>query len=173
MDAQKEKTETSKNVSKTFKCWFFLNRKTIPNTNIGIASAEIFILSPKAATSQAVAVVPILAPKINPIPLDNEINPALIKEIVITETNELDCNKAVTRAPAPILLYSLFVAFFNIFWSGPFVNTLNPSSNIIIPKSKIAIPADMVLKFWLKYSKMAKTIKSPKKKDLLIITLEG
>ncbi len=91
----------------------------IPKTNIGIANAEIFIFKPKLATSQAVAVVPILAPKISPKPSDSVINPALINEIVITETSELDWIKAVTNAPAVILLYNLLVAFLKYFEVGP------------------------------------------------------
>ena len=45
---------------------------------------------------------------------------------------------------------NLFVAFFNIFCNGPLVKTLKPSSSIIIPKSSIAIPAEIVLKFGFK-----------------------
>ncbi len=71
---------------------------------MGKAKADIFIFKPKPATNQAVAVVPIFAPNINPIPSDKLINPALINEIVITETKELDCINAVIKAPVVILL---------------------------------------------------------------------
>ena len=82
---------------------------------MGMAKADILIFKPKAATNQAVAVVPRFAPNINPNPPDRFIKPALINEIVITETKELDWMSAVTKAPTGILLYNLFVAFFNIF----------------------------------------------------------
>jgi len=144
----------------------------IPKTNIGIANAEILIFNPNAATSQAVAVVPIFAPKTNPNPPDKLIKPALINEIVITETRELDWIKAVTVAPTVILLYNLFVAFFSKFWRGPLVKTLKPSSNIIIPKSRIAIPAEIVLKFGLKKRTIANAIKNNAKMSRLIISKE-
>ena len=62
----------------------------MPNTSIGMAKVDICIFNPKPATSQAVAVVPILAQKINPMPPLKLISPALIKEMVITDTKELD-----------------------------------------------------------------------------------
>ena len=71
---------------------------------MGIARADIFIFNPKPATNQAVAVVPILAPKINPKPPASDIKPALIKDIVITDTRELDWIKAVMNAPTVMLL---------------------------------------------------------------------
>ena len=54
---------------------------------------------PNPATSQAPVVVPILAPKMMPTPASNEISPALRKEIVITETSELDCMIVVVTIP--------------------------------------------------------------------------
>ncbi len=39
----------------------------IPNTSIGMAYAEIFILRPNTDTNHAVVVVPIFEPKITPI----------------------------------------------------------------------------------------------------------
>ena len=69
-----------------------------------MAKMEILIFNPNPATSQAVAVVPILAPKMSPIPPAKLIKPALMNDIVITDTNELDCIKAVTRAPNEMLL---------------------------------------------------------------------
>jgi len=129
----------------------------------------ILILRPKAAINQAVAVDPILAPKINPIPPDKLIKPALINEIVITETNELEFKIAVIIAPTVILLYNLLVTFFKIFLKNPFVKTLNPFSNIIIPKSKIATPAAIVLKFGLKNNTTPSMTKRTKKDTFLNI----
>lgn len=134
-----------------------------------MASTEIFIFSPNPATSQAVAVVPMLAPNINPKPPARLTRPALINEMVITETKELDCIKAVVIAPKVILLYSLFVAFLKTVFKGPLVKTLNPSSNVIIPNKSIDTPAAIVLKLGLKNKTIPKTMRTIKKIHRLII----
>jgi len=72
------------------KVLLFWKEKMIPKINMGMAKTEMFIFKPNPATSQAVAVVPMLAPKIKPIPPARVISPALMNDIVITETSELD-----------------------------------------------------------------------------------
>ena len=65
-------------------------------------------LRPKPATSQAPVVVPMLAPKMIPIPAISGSSPALRNEMVITDTNELDCISVVEddaeahRLPQPV-----------------------------------------------------------------------
>ena len=166
---RKKNPNPAKTFPKPFIEAFFCKEKTTPNTSIGIASSEIWNFNPNTATNQAVAVVPILAPNINPKPPERLIRPALIKEIVITETNELDWMKAVTIAPTPMLLYNLCVAFFKRFCNGPLVKTLKPSSNMIIPNNKIAIPEPITLKLEFTNNITANIPKKTKKKNLLNI----
>ena len=85
--------------------------------------------------------VPILAPKMMPIPASNEINPALRKEIVITDTSELDCMIVVVTIPNSRDRGTDPVAFSSTLSRNPPLNSLNPSSSISMPNRKMATPA--------------------------------
>lgn len=102
---------------------------------------DTFICKPNIATYHAVAVVPILDPKMIPMPANRSISPALRNEMVMTLIKELDCSNAVTMKPSPKLLYNLLVAFLNKTCNGTSTKLLNPSSSMIMPNSNIAAPA--------------------------------
>ena len=57
---------------------------------MGMANSEISTLKPKILMSQAVVVVPILAPKITPKDWDKFSNPALAKPTTMTVVAEED-----------------------------------------------------------------------------------
>ncbi len=65
--------------------------------------------------SQAVIVVPMLAPMINPIAASNESNPALTRLTIMTVVAEEDCIDAVIRNPVVILRNLLKVTVARIF----------------------------------------------------------
>ena len=71
----------------------------------------------------------------------SEIRPADKKDMVITETSELDCMTVVATTPKPSDLPSEPVAFSKAFSRKPPLNSLKPSSSINMPKRKIATPA--------------------------------
>ena len=66
-----------------------------PNATSGMAKVEISTLKPKTAMSQAVIVVPILAPIITPIAFPRERRPALTILTTITVVPLEDCMSAV------------------------------------------------------------------------------
>jgi hypothetical protein len=93
--------------------------------------------------------------------------------MVMTDIKELDCRRVVVMNPIPRLLYTLSVDFVNNFWSGPFTKTLNPSSNMIIPKIRIATPAAIFSRFGLtKNAQPRKTSISGKKNFFVIANLK-
>ena len=81
-----------------------------------------------------------------PIPDASCSSPALMKEMVITETSELDCMIDVVTNPNVMLFATLLVDALSSLSSVPAVNVLNPSSSDSMPNRKMATPAVMVLK---------------------------
>jgi hypothetical protein len=85
-------------------------------------------------------------------------SPAPIKEMVRTETRELDCIIAVLTNPKLMLFQSLLVETWRIFSSTPPEKALNPSSNANIPNRNMATPAEISLKSGLIQNPYAKNI---------------
>ena len=138
---------------------------------MGIASEDSFIFKPKPANNQAPVVVPILAPNIIPIPPAKSTKPADKKEIVRTDTNELDCISDVVSMPNPNDFQILSVDLRSNFSKNPPENFLNPSSNASIPNKNMATPAVMVLKSGLTQKPQAKSANIVGSKIFLSITI--
>jgi hypothetical protein len=73
-------------------------------------------------------------------------SPALRKEMVNTETSELDCMMVVAITPNDRLFQVASVVRCRKFASKPPLNDLNPFSRDSMPRRNIATPAAMVLK---------------------------
>ena len=77
----------------------FANISGKPMAIIGKANVEILILNPKNAISQAVMVVPMLAPIITPMDSTRLSKPAFAKLTTITVVAEDDCTRHVIKKP--------------------------------------------------------------------------
>ena len=88
------------------------------------------------------------------------IKSALKNEIAIIVTRELLCIIVAQKIPKVILFQVLSVNFLSIFSNHPQVNSLNHCQRKIIQNKKIAIQADILLKFSLcqNHHKSIKTI---------------
>jgi len=84
-----------------------------------------------------------------PTPWASSRRPALTKEMVRTETRELDCMRVVVTTPKLRLFHSRSVVRRRSFSSTPPVKARNPSSRESMPKRKIATPAEISLKWGL------------------------
>ena len=78
---------------------FCENNSGIPKASNGKAKAETSTWNPNAEMTQAVTVVPILAPIITLIDWESVSSPALTKLTTITVVAEDDCTKAVINIP--------------------------------------------------------------------------
>jgi len=76
-------------------------------------------------------------------------SPALRKEMVMTDTSELDCNTVVETIPKSIDRGTDRVARSSNRSSMPPPRSLNPSSSISMPNRKIATPAAISCAFGL------------------------
>ena len=83
---------------------FLLRVNMNPNATSGMAKVEISTLKPKTAMSQAVIVVPILAPIITPIAFPRERRPALTILTTMTVVPLEDWMRAVMIIPVMTLL---------------------------------------------------------------------
>ena len=92
-----------------------------------------------------------------PIPAGSAISPALRKEMVMTETSELDCMIAVDMKPKAWLFHTLSVQELSSRSRTPPVKALKPCSNAIMPNRKIATPAAISLNSGLTQNPQAST----------------
>ena len=83
---------------------FLLRVNMNPNATSGMAKVEMSTLKPKTAMSQAVMVVPILAPIITPIAFPRERRPALTILTTMTVVPLEDWMRAVMIIPVMTLL---------------------------------------------------------------------
>ena len=77
-------------------------RPTAPSPIKGRARLSILILNPMVAMIHAVRVVPMLDPMMTPMAFCMFITPAPTKANTMSETAELLCSRAVTKAPLPM-----------------------------------------------------------------------
>jgi hypothetical protein len=84
-----------------------------------------------------------------PMPAARSMRPALRKEMVISDTSELDCMMVVLVMPRKMLFPMLSVDLRNTFSRAPPVKALKPSSRDTMPKRNSARPAAMTLKLGL------------------------
>ena len=143
----------------------------IPKVIMGNASRDISSFNPKSATSHTVKVVPILDPKITPIPAFKVISSALIKDITKTEIRELELRTAVEIIPALMLLNKLSVDLRSNFLRGPSVNILKPFSRFSIPKSRMVIPTPMSIREGYRISKVAIAAQNARKNKFCFINI--
>ena len=103
-----------------------------------------------------------------PIPETNPIKPALRKEMVMTETSELDCITVVVNTPKEMHFQNESVDRDRIFSRTPPVKLRNPSSRKIIPNKKIATPAAIALKSGLILNPKARIVSIATRKIFFI-----
>ena len=100
MNAKKQKADAKKNKAKTIKVFCPLSFQHQPRCPALAWRRQTALLSDQTGPpARHLPYCPRLAPKIIPTPAASPINPALRKEITITETSELDCRMAVETIP--------------------------------------------------------------------------
>ena len=112
-----------------------------------------------------------LEPKMMPMPEASPISPALRKEIVISETRELDCIMAVATRPKPRLRARVRVAVASTDSSTPPVKAWKPCSSASMPNMNRATPAASCMKSSLcqnPQDRIAITPNSMKLRDLFM-----
>ena len=105
----------------------------MPKANNGKAKAETSTWKPNAEITQAVTVVPILAPMMTLMDWANVSSPALTKLTTITVVADEDCTRAVINEPVKTPVTRLVVITVKILRRRSPANFCSPSLIIFIP----------------------------------------